>query len=366
MSDDDSGCRKPDIDLGKCISCNLCKKICPNYNPLSYLEFDKKAYIAYYKNHSISAKSSSGGIFAALARHFLIDNGVVYGATIVSENGSIVCKHVRIDKETELQRLQGTKYIQSRMDGIYDEVKKDLASGKKILFSGTSCQVASLRNYVGEADDLYTVDLVCHGVPKNTIVRDYFSYLEKKNKGHIIDVSFRSKEIIYHGKSMPYVLTIKFESDKHDTFIKKIIRPNSSFYSLFMSRAGYRESCYNCRYASLQKPGDITLGDFRPSASERTIYNLKQNEYYSSVFVHSERGKVLLNAVSSETMIYEIPMDEMLKHHLNMQTSSAITQEGVKFLDIYTKGGFKKLQKHIYYNNLRVKVKKHFKRLLKM
>lgn len=358
MSDDDSGCRKPDIDLGKCISCNLCKKICPNYNPLSYLAFDKKAYIAYYKNRNVSVKSSSGGIFAALACHFLsLDNGVVYGATIVCENGSIVCKHVRVDKETELQRLQGTKYIQSRMDGIYEVIKKDLASGKRVLFSGTSCQVASLRNYIGKADGLYAVDLVCHGVPKDRMVRDYLHFLNRKYKGKVIDISFRSKEVFYHDKPMPYVLNITFEDNKNVTFTKTIIRPKSAFYSLFMSRAGYRESCYNCKYASLQKPGDLTLGDFRPNKQEIVQLGLDQNEHYSSVFVHNQRGQELLNAISADTNMYEIPMDAMLKHHLNMQVPSAITKDGKHFLELYLKGGFAKLQRQVDFSILKAKIK---------
>jgi coenzyme F420-reducing hydrogenase beta subunit len=358
MSEDETGCRKPDIDLEKCISCNLCKKICPNYNPLSYSAFDKKTYIAFYKNRAVSIKSASGGIFAALAHYFLsTGNGVVYGAAIVFEDASVVCKHIRIEKETELQRLQGTKYFQSRMDGIYDQVKNDLSSGKRVLFSGTSCQVASLRNFVGEAEGLYTVDLVCHGVPKDNIVRSYLLFLNKKYKGKVVDISFRSKEVIFHKKPMPYVLNITFENDKNVKFKKTIIRPKSTFYSLFMSRAGYRESCYNCKYATLEKPGDLTLGDFRPNKQETEQMALDLNEHYSSVFIHNQKGQELLNAISFDTITYEIPMDEMLKHHLNMQAPSAITNDGKRFLGLYVQGGFSKLQRRVSLNYLKAQIK---------
>lgn len=358
MSEDETGSRKPDISLEKCISCNLCKKICPNYNPIQYSVYDKKAYIACYKNYTVSKKSASGGIFAALACHFLsMDNGVVYGAAIVYENNSIICKHIRVDKETELHRLQGTKYFQSRMDGIYDRVKEDLNSGKRVLFSGTSCQVASLRNYIGKAEELYTVDLVCHGVPKDNIVRDYLSFLGKKYNGKVVDLTFRSKEVLFHRKPMPYVLNITFENDKKTKFTKTILRPKSAFYSLFMSRAGYRESCYNCQYATLQKPGDLTLGDFRPNKDEEDKLNLNLNEHYSSIFVHNQRGQDMLNAISSETIMYEIPMNEMLMHHLNMQKPSAITKDGKVFLDLYSKGGFSKLQRRVSYNYLKSQIK---------
>ena len=225
------------------------------------------------------------------------------------------------------------------------------------MFSGTSCQVASLRNFVGDVDGLYTVDLVCHGVPKDSIVRDYLLFLSRKYKGKVVDISFRSKKFLFHKKPMPYVLNVTFEDDKETIFTKTIIRPRSAFYSLFMSRAGYRESCYYCKYASLEKPGDLTLGDFRPTNQEIDQLNLEQNEHYSSVFVHNQKGQKLLDAISTDAIMYEIPMDEMLKHHYNMNKPSVITNDGKILLDLYLKGGFPKLQRRVDINFLKAQIK---------
>ncbi len=351
------GCRKPSIDFEKCVNCYQCKQVCPNFtfpiNPGSL----KKAYIAYYKERSISVKSSSGGIFTALAAYILSHHGIVYGATIAYENKILVCKHIRIDDMNDIPLLQGSKYAQSRLDGIYNLVKGDLAVGKTVLFSGTSCQIASLRNFVGNQEQLYTVDLVCHGVPKDKVFYDYLDYLGDKYKGHVENIAFRSKKIWHQGVIMPYTIQAKIRKNDSKVINKYFIRPKSSFYRLFSNRAGYRESCYQCKYASLSKPGDITLGDFRPLSKEIELYGLKPSEHYSSVFVHNAKGNALLTAISKDIWSYEIPIKEMLKHHLNLQHPSMITESGRKYYDLYKKGGFQRLHNYVIIVNFIIQVK---------
>jgi coenzyme F420-reducing hydrogenase beta subunit len=135
--------------------------------------------VAFYKDTKCSIKSSSGGLFVALAKSILAKQGIVYGAAMVYDNHVLECRHIRVEDEKDLYLLQGSKYVQSRMSGIYTQVKKDLTSGKTVLFSGTSCQVASMRNFVGAQERLFTVDLVCHGVPQDKIYNDYIDFIEK-------------------------------------------------------------------------------------------------------------------------------------------------------------------------------------------
>lgn len=362
---EDSGCLRPDINHDKCISCNVCKKVCPNFNPISYAQLEERSYIGYFKNRDISKQSSSGGIFIALAKYILTKkDGVVYGAAITYDSNTLTCRHIRICDEKELYRLQGSKYVQSRSDGVYSKVKDDLASGKLVLFSGTSCQIASLRNFVGNQDHLYTVDLVCHGIPKDKLFYDYVSFLEKKYCGCVEDISFRAKDISYHGTPMSYTIKVKINKDNKSSMLKTIVRPQSSFYTLFSNRAGYRESCYHCKYASLQKPADITLGDFLPKPTEVILYGLDAEEHYSSIFVHNQKGQELLNAISNTIWYQEIPMHDILKHHLNLQHPSVMSDKGAYYLSIYKKGGFERLQRRIKVINIKMQIKQQIKSIL--
>ena len=247
---DIGGCRKPSINFDKCLKCNQCKTVCPNFSPLSSLDLPKRTYIAYYKDSYIANRSSSGGIFAALANYILSNNGVVYGAMMSYEKNTLICKHKRITNKKDISLLQGSKYVQSRLDGIYTEVKKDLREGKTVLFSGTSCQVASLKNYVGHCDNLFTIDLVCHGVPKDNLFYDYIQFLESKFNGKVEHLAFRTKEIFHHGYTM-LCIQAKIREKDSTVFEKNIIWPESVFYNLYLNMAGYRESCYLCKYASI-------------------------------------------------------------------------------------------------------------------
>lgn len=350
---DDSGCMKPDIDIDKCVNCNQCKKVCPNYTSSFNDKPAECTYVSFLKDTKFSMKSSSGGVFVAIARYILSKQGVVYGAAMVYFNKVLMCRHIRVADEKELHLLQGSKYVQSRMGGIYTQVKKDLTSGKTVLFSGTSCQIASLRNFVGKQERLFTVDLVCHGVPKNKIYNDYIEFLEKKYDGCVENISFRSKEIKYRNKLVPYTIQVKIRKKDSTLLSMAFVRPKSSYYRLFSNRAGYRTSCYQCKYSSLVKPSDITLGDFLPRSSEISRYGLNANLHYSSVFVHTPKGKDLFDSISESIWKLELPIEEMLSHHLNMQHPSVITDEGKKYFYIYEKGGFNKLHSYIVYENLR-------------
>lgn len=350
---DDSGCLKPDIDIDKCANCNQCKKVCPNYTPSFNAKPAECTYVSFLKDTNCSMKSSSGGLFVAIARFILAKQGVVYGAAMVYDKKDLLCRHIRVVDEKDLYLLQGSKYVQSRMDGIYNQVKKDLISRKTVLFSGTSCQIASLRNYVGKQERLFTVDLVCHGLPKDKIYNDYIDFLERKYDGRVENITFRSKEIRYRNKLIPYTIQVNIRKKDSNLLSMAFVRPKSSFYRLFSNRAGYRTSCYQCKYSSLVKSSDITLGDFLPRASEINKYGLNASIHYSSVFVHTNKGKELLDSISDSIWKLELPIEEMLSHHLNMQHPSAITDEGKKYFKIYEKGGFNKLHTYVIYENFR-------------
>lgn len=339
--------RVPNVDAELCISCGQCVKLCPNTEVKKRITDDNyTVYLGSYKNKSIEQYSSSGGIFAALALYVLNQNGVVYGAAIKYENNFLLCRHTRITDVGELFQLQGSKYVQSRTDGVFQNVKDDLKDGKIVLFSGTSCQVASLKQFIGNNDNLFTVDLVCHGVPKEKIFNDYIDYYETKHNCKVINVSFRAKGVFYRGKETKHVLTLTCEN-KGKRYNTILVEPKSSFYCMFMSRAGYRSSCYNCLYATPDKPADITLGDYTLKPEEFRKYKLPPHFIYSTIICHNVKGKELLRGIKDDIIISKASSEEVVSRHGNLNTPSKVTEEGRILYDAYITGGFKKLQRII-------------------
>ena len=332
----------PEVDEDACVGCGACVNTCPCFQDVSYPAVTA-SYIAVSGNRGQYWKSSSGGIFAAMAEAVLKDGGEVYGAAFVSGDGPLMCRHIRVSDTGELPRIQGSKYVRSSTEGVFSEIKGSHEEGKTVLFSGTSCQTAALRLFLGkEYDRLYTVDLVCHGVPEITALQEYIAYLEKKYGISVSGISFRSKDAVAQGKSKDdFILTVCGEDvrtkEEKTIFIPRTL---SAYYALFLGRANYRKNCYSCAYASERKPGDITLGDFKPSGDEIEKYGLDKELVYSSVFVRTEKGKELMRYIDGVCEKTETAMDGMLKHHSNMRAPSRITSRGKRCLKIYDLLGY--------------------------
>ena len=205
---------------------------------------------------------------------------------------------------------------------------------------------------------------MCHGVPKDIIYNSYINYLEKRYKSSIQDVSFRVKGYRNFWSDSSYVIKLTFNG-KRSNRIVFIPKDKSAYFKLFLQRACYRESCYSCQYASLNKPADMTLGDFRPTSIEYHEYNLQKAYTYSSIIVHSSRGKVLLDSARNSVQLVPIPIDMMLKHHGNLQRPSTITDEGKQLKELYNQKGIEGLQKVINRNYLLNQLKLSLKNKLK-
>uniref|UniRef100_UPI003FF10B97 Coenzyme F420 hydrogenase/dehydrogenase, beta subunit C-terminal domain n=1 Tax=Ruminococcus bromii TaxID=40518 RepID=UPI003FF10B97 len=151
-----------------------------------------KVYAVKHKDESTRAASRSGGIFTALSGQVLSNSGVVYGCILTDDFNAV---HIRADSTEERNRMRGSKYIQSRLGNTFKNVKVDLDAQRSVLFSGTSCQVAGLEKYLGkEYDNLFCVDIVCHGVPSKKVWDAYLHWQEQKNHSKISSVDFRNKK----------------------------------------------------------------------------------------------------------------------------------------------------------------------------
>ncbi len=235
-----------------------------------------KVYAVKHKDEEIRAASRSGGIFTALSDLVLADGGIVYGC-VLTENFTAV--HIRAESVVERNRMRGSKYIQSKLGDTFKNVQKDLEDGKSVLFSGTSCQVAGLKQFLKEEyDNLFCVDIVCHGVPSISVWKSYLHWQEQKNHGKAVKIDFRNKKDFgWHD----HVETIEFENGKSAS--------SRVFRNLFYGHMILRPSCYECPYKSVMHPGDITIADYW--GIEKAAPEFDDNKGVSLVLVNNKAGE---------------------------------------------------------------------------
>lgn len=242
----------PLVDYDKCISCKKCIEVCPSINFDTSNFFNPISYAVYGKD--VERKSStSGAAFPIMAKYILSNGGYVCG---VSWDKNWNAHHIIIDNEIDLYKLRFSKYVQSNPENVFSEIKKLLEQGKTVLFSGTPCQNAGLLNYLNKSyENLYTVDLLCHGVPSPKIWQDYLD--TNCNKKLIKDICFRNKE---NG----WVTCENCFFDTNCSFIDEssIKKPIGLFYKAFISHKLSNETCLDCQFRKIPRPADFTIGDF--------------------------------------------------------------------------------------------------------
>lgn len=215
MKEDEEGFTYPVIDKSRCINCGLCEKVCPIIRDDLY-EITKpvtniKFYAAYNKNDIILKDSSSGGIFWLLVEYVMENQGVVYGAAY---EDLYAVKHFRAETLEEAKKFRKSKYLPSDTNHTYEMAEKDLKEGRKVLYSGTPCQISGLYAFLGKNyENLYTCDVVCHGVPSMKVFREYIKSIEKMKKDKVSAICFRDK---IHGWG-PNHITLTMKSGKNIT-----------------------------------------------------------------------------------------------------------------------------------------------------
>ena len=247
---DKEGFAFPRVDPEKCVRCGLCTKTCPMLRQREPRSLPA-AFAAWNKEADVRRDSSSGGAFSALADYVLEGGGVVFGAALDARQH---LRHIACFRKEDLWRLRGSKYVQSDLEGVFREVKKCLET-RQVLFTGTPCQVDGLYRFLGgRPENLTTCDLVCHGVPSPGVWEDMARHIERKRGRELQTVRFRNKVEGWHNSHF----TAVYDDGTVDT------RPlYETEYGRAFGRALFlRPSCYRCPYASMNRPGDFTLGDF--------------------------------------------------------------------------------------------------------
>lgn len=257
-----------------------------------------KVYAVRHKDEAIRAASRSGGIFTALSDDVLSNGGVVYGCVLTEDFAAM---HIRAENVGERNKMRGSKYVQSKLGNTYKNVKVDLDDQKNVLFSGTSCQVAGLKKYLGkEYENLICVDIVCHGVPSKKVWGAYLRWQEQKNSCKIINVDFRNKKDFgWH----EHIETLYFENGKSTN--------SRIFKTLFYRHMILRPSCYECPYKSVMHPGDITIADYW--GIDKAAPEFDDNRGVSLVLVNNEVGEKALEQTKDKLFWKQTKLEDSLQ-----------------------------------------------------
>lgn len=287
MMMDEKGFFRPVIDSQKCISCRRCVQICPQNSSIDF-GTEKAVFAAVARNDLLRENSSSGGVFSLLAEQILSRGGVVFGAAY-DENLNV--KHISVTDTHDLAKLRGSKYVQSIIGHTFREAKKYLDSGKAVLFSGTSCQIAGLKAFLGKPyDNLLTIDILCHGVPSPAVYHAYLENLQSQYTEKIVDVNFRSKTPGWKR----YTTQVLFENGHQKNL------PQDSYIDGFLRNLYLRESCYQCPYASSKRVGDITLGDYWGYQESFPHYLEDDDRGISLVIINTNLGRAAFDRIKKK------------------------------------------------------------------
>lgn len=291
------------------------------------------AYAVKHKDLDTRMASRSGGIFTAISDYVLDENGIVYGCVL---NEKLEAEHVRADNAADRNAMRGSKYIQSDMGDMFRQVKNDLQSGKKVLFSGTSCQIAGLRSFLGEDfhDGLLCVDIVCHGVPSPLIWKEYIRWQEEKHHGKVVKADFRNKR------------DFGWNAHVETLCLKKGTRTDSVhstvFKELFFSHMILRPACHKCPYKDIMHPADITIADFW--GINKAVPGFNDDKGVSLVLVNNELGKEIFEKISEKTEYRACRIEECLQPALQVPTSCPDNRS--QFWNDYQKKDFGYIVKH--------------------
>ena len=330
MKPDSLGFLYPEVDINKCTNCGLCEKVCAfNDNYDKSLNFDKPiAYGARHKDMHEVETSRSGAAFIAISDWILEQGGVVYGG---GYKDHFRVAHKRATTKEQRNEFKGSKYVQSDLGDTFLQIKNDLKDGKIVLFSGTPCQTAGLNSFIGKRlrENLFLIDIVCHGVPSPYIWRDYIVYYEKKYKKKIVFVDFRDKKEYGWWRHKE-----TFTMENNVKLTPKCV----PFTNLFYKHIMFRLSCGSCHFCNTIRPSDITIADFWGWEKINPEFN-KDDKGISLLLINTEKGKELFKAINKRLYTFQAKLEDCLQP--NLKQPSVLNPKSQEFERVYNKYGIK-------------------------
>lgn len=331
---DAEGFEYPVIETSCCVNCGICEEVCPankDWRTLHKTSPEPLLYAAWHRDDGIRQQSSSGGVFTALAQSILKDGGIVFGAGFSPERR---LRHVAVTNEVQLNQLRGSKYVQSCTENTYIETRNALNAGKQVLYSGTPCQIAGLYSFLGDnPEKLYTVDLICHGVPSPMVFEFYLQYMEQKTGCQVTHINFRDKRHGWHRFSMAI-------ETKNNTVSTNTL-DRDPYLVCFLRNLCLRPACMACVYTQPQRIGDITLGDFWNIG--KCHPELDDDRGISEVLLNTARGEQLFQSCSDYLFTQACRFEDGIQQ--TMLTPSVASTRRAEFFDDLEQLSFLEIQR---------------------
>lgn len=332
------GFEYPYIDEDICVKCGKCNISCPIINDSEEKKYSQKVYAAKNKNTQIRMNSSSGGVFTIIAEWILDNDGVVFGAKF---NEKMQVVHAYTETKEGLAVFRGSKYVQSKIGTSYKKVKEFLENGKKVLFTGTPCQVEGLLSFLGKKyDNLYTQDIICHGIPSPFVWEKYLEYIEKIHGDSITNINFREKK---QKGWTNYQVRYNYEN------YEEIINHKDDLYmQIFLRNIALRESCYNCKFKKILRNSDFTIADFWGINTINPEFNDEKG--VSALIINSNKGLEIFDNIKNKLEYTSQKIENIVKYNLCIKNSSARDKDRDIFIKELEENGFdfviKKYLKH--------------------
>lgn len=344
FKNDNEGFWYPVIDESLCINCQKCVKHCPQNKSFDFEKNNVVSYLAWNNNKTIKKKSSSGGIFYSLAKKVLHDGGCVVGCSFRNDYTEV--GHIIINSENELGCILGSKYVQSDTAGIYNKVNEELESGRKVLFSGTPCQIAGLYTFLGEKiyPKLITVDFACWGINSPMVYQQYLMQRKKQYNADITKFEFRNK--LYGWEN--YSINIEFNNEN----IYNCVNSSDRYMNGFTHDVTYfmRNSCYHCNYRSIPHHSDITLGDYW---GIQNISKETRQSGVSLVILNSPEGLELFNRIRNEITAGRCNINDIIKNNAAFTVNPINASDRKCFFEMMQEHGFDYAADQCYNNHLK-------------
>ena len=347
MRENEEGFLYPQVQQELCVHCGLCEKACPILCPPQPEEAAcREAWGVTCKDQALLLDSSSGGLFSLLAEEVLRQGGCVFGAAFSGDFEKV--KHIKVTTPTEMGALRGSKYVQSDMNTCYRQAKQELLSGRTVLFSGTPCQIAGLKAYLGQpCEKLICADIICHGVPSPALWRAYLRQLEKQLGGNADFVSFRSKKNGWQ----KYGLLVQCGAQSY--FQGRMQEP---YLKIFIRNYCLRESCFQCFAKGSNSPSDITIGDFWGVG--RIAPDLNNELGVSLALLHTEKGRALFSQVLPKLSAGRLDYGAAVRRNSAFSRSVRRPKERDLFFSDFHSLAWDEIAKKYGRDNLKIRVRR--------
>lgn len=326
----------PKIDSEKCVKCGLCDKVCPiKYE--HFIDVDNAiAKVGMAKDREVILESSSGGAFTALYRYAISKEYTVYGVKY-DEKMQVIIDAAKTEKEC--QKFRKSKYIQANTNGCFERIRKQLSNDEGVLFSGTPCQVAALNNYLSvraqNTKKLLTISILCHGVPSQKLFDMYKEEEQKREKSEMLSFTFRYKRKDGQPINSRSAI-VKFANGKE--YIRD--KEKDAFLRGYYQRLFYRPSCMTCEFARNERVADITIFDAWNIEKRYSHYNPLEGT--SIVLAASDKGKAILEKISNEMELEELPIKWVLESQCLFRMPTSEHKNRDRFFEFFVNKGFGK------------------------